>query len=391
MSDQKFCRGCGTPLQSGDPNRPGFVPEDIAGDKGELVCRRCYRISHYGEAGSVQPGLQQVKEAIRKAVAQSGLLLVIADFTDLTGTLPVWAGLLAENDRPYLLVLNKCDLLPFQAKNDEITGYLRGYIKAHQIREPRDIILASGLKGQGVRVLEKRIGLEAAAQTKIACLGAANAGKSSLIRQLLHNKDAKAGATRTGPTVSKFPGTTLGLSNWSILEGRNTLIDTPGLAPGDRLWDRLCLQCAGNLTASTEIVQKLWGIKPHKGLIIGGLVGMESQGGQETVLIVFSAPHFNSHRTDNGRIGELVRENPGWLSKVCKGCFQKFQWREIEIRLEPNMDFAVAGLGWVSLRNAGTDFKVIMPEGIRWEVRPALVGKRSLSHKRETKYAPGSK
>ncbi|HEX3047385.1 MAG TPA: hypothetical protein VHY08_21720, partial [Bacillota bacterium] len=69
-------------------------------------------------------------------------------------------------------------------------------------------------------------------------------------------------------------------------------------------------------------------------------------------------------------------ENPAWLSKVCNGCFKKFEWREIEIKLAPNMDFAVAGLGWVSLRNVATSFKVILPEGLRWEVRPALVGKR---------------
>jgi ribosome biogenesis GTPase A len=219
--------------------------------------------------------LAQVKESIRKAIRESSLLLIIADFTDLTGTLPVWAEFLAENELPYLLVLNKSDLLPMKTKNEEIIGCLRGYLKAHQMREPRDIILASGLKGQGMKILEKRIGLEAAVQTKVACLGATNVGKSSLIKQLLHSKNAKGrGSAPVSPTVSKFPGTTLGLSNWSILEGRNTLIDTPGLAPGDRFIDRLCLQCAGNLTASTEIGQKLWGIKPHKGLIVGGVVGM---------------------------------------------------------------------------------------------------------------------
>ena len=49
---------------------------------------------------------------------------------------------------------------------------------------------------------------------------------------------------------------------------------------------------------------------------------------------------------------------------------------KVTVELKPNYDLAVAGLGWISLRGQAGEFKMQIPPEVRWEIRPALVGKR---------------
>jgi 30S ribosome assembly GTPase len=366
--DYQYCRGCGVIIQTEAPNKPGYVPE-VQDQKGQLICQRCYRITHYGEVGQLHPEPLKIRQSIIKAISLSNLLIIVCDFADLSGSLPVWSSFLS--GKPYILILNKIDLLPLRAKQPEIIEYVKQYLKRAGWAPPRDVIVTSGIKGNGVDILANRLTKEVTPGVKVAILGVTNVGKSSLIKRLL-----KMEGSPNSPTVSKFPGTTMGLSNWSILKGRNTLIDTPGLALEDRIVDLFCPECASTLIASVKLEQKLWGLKPGKGLIIGGLCGFAYQGDEETVIIAFSSPELVLHRTDNSKIDSLLDESPSWLNKLCQKCRGKIKWQEATVHLDNNQDLAIAGLGWISLRGLAADFKIRLPEGVRWEVRPALIGKR---------------
>ena len=364
----EYCRGCGSVMQSSNPGQPGFIPENVRGKN--TICQRCYQMIHYGKTGNVQLKPEQITSSIRKAIALSRLLVIVADFSDLTGTLPAWSTWIS--DHPYLLVLNKLDLLPSRTNPSELLIYLENYLSNKFPRMPETILLASGLKGDGVTLLLEEIKKATASGDRIALLGMANVGKSSLIKRMLSvEKSSQA------PTISKFPGTTLGLSNWSIVKGRNTLIDTPGMAPGDRMVDLLCPECASRLVPTSKIVHKLWGIKPGKGLLIDNFFGIAQLGEDEAVALTFVAPGLTFHRTDGSKIGGFLMDAPQWLGKICPKCSNRLKWKEEIIRLEPNNDLGVAGLGWFSLRGVPTEFKIWYPEGVRLEIRPALVGKKS--------------
>ena len=185
-----FCRGCGAPLQSENSGKAGYIPETVLGQRGQLICQRCYKMTHYGEAGAIIPSAKAIEQSITKAIQASELLVVVADFTDLTGTLPLWSKLLA--GKAYVLFLNKCDLLPGRAQLNEIKEYLQQYLNSHQMAFPRDIIMGSAANGQGVDILAKRLQLESTKGTKLALLGATNVGKSSLIKRLLINEGQRS-------------------------------------------------------------------------------------------------------------------------------------------------------------------------------------------------------
>lgn len=363
----EYCRGCGCVMQSVNPNKPGFVPEMVRGKK--QVCQRCYQITHYGKTGNVKLNPEQIKHNIQKAIQLSQLLVIVADYSDLTGTLPAWSEWIS--DKPYLIVINKLDLIPDRTKHPELIEYLKKYLADKFSKKPTALVLASGLNGNGVAILLEEIKKATLAGVRIGLLGMTNVGKSSLIKQML-----LAEKSPQLPTVSKYPGTTLGLSNWSILKGRNTLIDTPGMAPGDRMGDLLCPECASQLAPTYKLGHKLWGIKPGKGMIIGNFFGIAQLGDSDTVLLSFIAPELMVHRTDSSKIGDLLTTGPSWLGKVCKKCIPKLKWQEEIIRVSSNSDLAIAGLGWFSFRGADTEFKIWYPEGVRREIRPALVGRK---------------
>jgi ribosome biogenesis GTPase A len=367
---QDFCRGCGSVLQTVDPNAPGYVPESVLKKRKQLICQRCYRITHYSDAGTTLPGNVQIKKNINKAISLSRLLIVVIDFSDLTGTLPVWADYLG--DKSYFLVVNKVDLLPFAAKPEEVQAYITNYLHDLQLASPQQILMVSALKGNGVASLGGQIKKFTAINDKVAFLGVTNVGKSSLIKQFLKIE----GSTNT-PTVSKIHGTTMGLSNWSIFKGRNTIIDTPGLDPQNRMGDLLCRECSGRLLVNTKLQSKLWGLKPGKALIIGGILALELLADDERVFIAFTGETVNNHRTDNAKVAEILANNPDWLKGVCRQCFTKIQWQEHQVELENGMDVAVAGLGWVTLRGAAARIKISLPQGVKWEIRPGLVGKKN--------------
>ncbi len=370
-----YCRGCGTPLQTSNPDKQGFIPPELFEQKnaGSLTCKRCYRITHYGELGKVLPTGNEVRESIVKAINLSEIMVITADFSDLTGTIPVWSDFLHNNGakKPYILALNKIDLLPARGKRTEVIEYLHQYLNNIGWEKPRDLILMSGIKGDGISILTGSIARAVSPGAKIALLGVTNVGKSSLIKRILAGERSSQ-----SPTVSKFPGTTIGLSNWSILKGRNTLIDTPGLVSGERMGDLLCPECASKLMPSEKIQQKLWGLKPGKGLIVGGIMGIQHLGNEETVFIGFTSSQNQIHRTDNTKINTLLVENPQWLTAICNKCRPQLNWVEDTVELKPNQDLAVAGMGWLSLRGNETRAQIMLPNGIRWEIRPALLGKR---------------
>jgi len=363
-----YCRGCGSVLQTHDPSQPGYIPETVLLQKKRTVCQRCYQIIHYGKVGSIQPSSDKIRQSIKKAADLSELVILVVDFLDLTGTVGVWKDVLP--DKPYVLAVNKIDLLPARTTLEEVVDYVRKYLGDHGLYPPREIILVSSLTGFGVDKLSRRIEALTPRGARVALFGATNVGKSSLIKRIL-----TAEGVSVSPTVSKFPGTTLGLSHWSILEGRNTLIDTPGLNPGDRVGDRVCPTCGSKL-ATARLERKLWGLKSGKGLIMGGLFGVENRSEGERVVLAFAPGGMVFHRTDRAKVGELLTSQPDWLGPLCKGCLGKVQWIHTEVELAPGQDIAVAGLGWISLRGEPAIFGLTLPEGIRWEIRPALVGKK---------------
>ena len=247
----RVCSGCGVTLQSRDPAAPGFIPAEKAG--AAPLCRRCYRLLHYGsfegaETGADLPGL------VRAVAGKADLSLLVADFFDLEGSLaPDWPSLLSQR---IILLVNKGDLLPPRTSRQEVAAWTEALwaksFPGHDLAAVKTVsAIERGFSPEGGISL-RSFALPPGGKVVIA--GVTNSGKSSLLRRLLEAGTGNQGSRgkqgrqgkqegRTparapvGPTISAYPGTTQAVTTWVLEKYGVELFDTPGLVNETRMTD----------------------------------------------------------------------------------------------------------------------------------------------------------
>ena len=226
------------------------------GGEGEtaLLCRRCYRLRHYGsfeetEIDADLPGL------VRAAAAKADLSLLVVDFFDLEGSLaPDWPSLLS---RRIILLVNKGDLLPPRTSRREVAAWAEALwakrFPGHRLEAVKTVSAIE--RGLARANPEGGVSLRSLALPpggKVVIAGVTNSGKSSLLRRLLAAADPEkqqgkqgrrgsmgAGGQKmrtpapapVGPTVSAYQEQRRG-DHLDSGKYRIELLDTPRLVPG---------------------------------------------------------------------------------------------------------------------------------------------------------------
>lgn len=365
-SPSHTCPGCGAVLQTSDPVAAGYVPPTVLLKAGpETICRRCYRIRHYGEALPAHLSTQTLLGAASRGVSSSDASLYLVDPFDFEGTWrPDWLPLFEK--RPYYLVLNKIDLLPAMSKPDEIIAWAR--TRAAGVKPaPAGIIAVGTRNAADLKPLRELI--ETSHWRSLALVGATNVGKSSLLRAL-------AGPREGLPTTSHFPGTTQNVVTVDTGEGLK-LVDTPGLAPGDRLSDVLCPQCGALLTPSRQLEAMLYHVEPGQAVLFSGLAmfALRTESTRTFLCYAGSGVHFNRTSAEKGET--MLGQSISWLGPPCSDCSAAIaEWERHEVRLKDGHDLVVAGLGWISLRGGDAEVTVWAPAGMLVTERPGMFGLR---------------
>ena len=263
------CSGCGSVLQCGDPHRQGYVPreklqgvgfpvnEETDGEAVEvqregieegdvasvteggiearlpppqLTCKRCFSLKHYNTALNVTLRADDYLRHLSHLREKRALILLVVDVIDFPGSLFPNLHTLVSPASRVMVVANKIDLLP-----KGIDGNSRKRLEATILNECE----ASGLAGNSVvgvqfTSVKTAEGLERLSSTvldywgnrgDIYLLGCTNVGKSSLFNDLLQRLcgaspgelDTESRVGAPAATVSRWPGTTLGLLSFPIM------------------------------------------------------------------------------------------------------------------------------------------------------------------------------
>jgi len=368
-----LCPGCGAPLQSDDPDKPGFVPREILERDGPLaVCRRCFRMRHYGEAGGGQPAEDEVRAAVRRAVQRADLVLLVADAFDFEASV---APSVRELVRPPLvLAVNKIDLLPPRTPHEEVRPWVEQRLAAGGW--PRaEVHLISARTGWGTRALWARLA-ERVGRGTVAVLGVTNVGKSALLARWSQAVGHKGPA----PTVSAVPGTTLAPLPLQLDPDSFTLLDTPGIPPRGRMSDRLCPDCARRVVPDRRLKGQLWTVQPGQAVLLGGFAAIEISGPVPpgSVLIAYGAQGLPLHRTRAERVPQLLSDPPPPLRQApCGHCRKRLAaggFTTHAVTLAHAEDLVIHGLGWVTLRGGPLALSVRVPNDTKITIRPNLLG-----------------
>jgi len=370
----RVCSGCGVALQSLDPTAPGFIPPEKAGTA--LLCRRCYRLVHYGsfegtEAGADFPGL------VRAVAGKADLALLVTDFFDLEGSLALdWPSLLS---RRIILLVNKSDLIPPRTPRREVAAWAGALwqrrFPSHSLEAVKTVSTKEKGFGPEGGIDFRSFSLPPGGRVVVA--GASNTGKSSLLRLLLGTGGTgkQRGKTAVAPTVSAYPGTTQGVTGWKWEKYGIELFDTPGLVPGTRMADHLCPACAGKLLPGRRLNVKLWELPPGGAVLFGDLVACRNLSSSPRTMVFFAGDRVTLHRTSASKAETLLAEAPDWLRVTCPEC-SGWSGKRLEqvVEIEPGQEFYISGLGWLGVKKEPAALQLLVPEKVEAGLRPALLG-----------------
>lgn len=244
-ASSKKCSGCGANFHCKDSSLPGFVPLEIlekidrksnSYHKSEALpqslCKRCHLLQEHNFLLNVNVCDVDYSRMMSELKKQpESLVVLVVDVTDLPGSIYPKLAQVVGSRRPMIVVGNKVDLLPPDAR----TGYMWRFKKTVEravekagLLDHFNILhtaLVSAKTGYGIEELITEIYLKytnvkLGMRGDIFLVGCTNAGKSTMFNALLQSDLCKVRAVDLvdRATTSIWPGTTISLLKFPVMK-----------------------------------------------------------------------------------------------------------------------------------------------------------------------------
>ena len=364
------CIGCGALLQTSDKTKAGYTPKaalEKGLESGEVYCQRCFRLRHYNEIQDVHLTDDDFLKLLNEIGSKDALIVNVIDVFDFNGSLiPGLHRFVGKN--PVLLVGNKVDLLPKSQKRGRLTQWLRE--RAHEAGlRPTDVVLTSAMKANEIEHLKDMI--EKYRNGKdVYVVGVTNVGKSSLINQIINT----SAGIEDLITTSQFPGTTLDQIEIPLEDGKS-LIDTPGIIHRHQMAHVLGTKDLRLIAPKKEIKPKVYQLNEGQTLFFGGVARFDFIKGDRSSFTCYVSNDLNIHRTKLEKADELYQKQKGDLLQPPRN-EEKEAFPELvrfEFSIKERTDIVFAGLGWVTVPDAGVVVAGWAPKGIDVLIRKSII------------------
>lgn len=370
MSDDQICTGCGVKLQTIDTTGKGYIPEQAL-QRTPTVCQRCFRIRNYNEVASVTLDQGEFLKILGGISNTDALVVHIVDIFDFEGSLISGLHRFVGNN-PVLFVVNKLDLLPQAVNWNRVKNWVQKMAKENGIK-PLDVAMISAKKGKGFDRLVEQLD-RYRGKRNIYIVGATNAGKSTLINQIIRNYSD----LETELTVSRYPGTTLDIVEIPLTDGQ-AIIDTPGIVYSYRMTELVGERTLQALLPDKPLKPAVYQLDDQQTLFFGALARMDFVQGEHQSFTCYMSRGIPIHRTKLAKADALYEDHKGQmlappdadqLSKL-----PQFTRHSLRIPKGSRMDISISGLGWIQVNgSSGAVIDVRVPKGIKVTLRPSLMG-----------------
>lgn len=374
---EKKCIGCGEKLQYDNPVLPGYIPKNILETRDNIICKRCFRLKHYGENLEKEEEKDVYRLEVKKAISEADIVIPIFDIIDFESSFTNEIIDLLE-DKTILALINKIDLLPSYIHISEVSKWINYYFNENNFF-PSDIAFVSAEKKYGVNGIFRKIQYIAKnilkkkldTKIKITIMGVSNVGKSRLINLLLDKNSS---------TVSKFSGTT----KKNIKNVKNTkefkleIIDTPGLIPDGRLSDLLNSDISYKLVPSGEISRKTYRLKEKMVFMMSNLAYFEvlsnPKNKNSSIVSVYASKEVKFHVTNKNKVDELY-SNLNFFNLLDEENYEKYNKNEFitrEYTIDENEDLVISGLGYIEVKRGPLEVRLHLPKYVKVVVRKSI-------------------
>ena len=307
----KYCKGCGVRLQNNNMLLEGYTT-DISND----LCRRCFRLKHYGVYETVAKSNDEYLQIIKDVGSTKSLVLYVVDLLSIPEHLESIKEYLKNNK--VILVLNKKDMLPLSVTDEKILNYIQNEYNDVFV----DKVVISANKNYNLDKLMNLI-KKHRVYKDVYVIGNTNAGKSTLMNKIIENYSIDTSSI----TISSMPSTTL--DQIKIPFKDFYLIDTPGLVDSNNIINYVDEDKIKKLSSHKTIKPRTYQIKRGQALIFENFLRIDYIEGDRNSFTVFVPNEINVKRINGKRHGYLED-----LSRK-------------ELSLKYHEDIVINGLGFV--------------------------------------------
>lgn len=360
---EKICKGCGELLQSLDENKKGYVPFEKLLVEGDLICKNCFRLKHYGVVPNEINDIDQYVKIVDNAIKKSDLILAIFDITDISSS--IMDEILDKiREKDSIVVFNKLDALDNYYTKAEISAYFRNKMIENNIF-PESFCFVSAKNRDGLNGILHKIKDYANGKTQInvCVLGSSNVGKSSILNKLIGTD--KLTTSKYSGTTKKEIKTTVKYKNMKI-----SFIDTPGIIPSGRMYELLPKDKSVKLLSGKKIQKTKVNINENQYLMFENLVYLKIL--TKCSIDVFSSKNVQIHITNETKVKELL--NNGFFNLLSseetkKYLENEFEVSEFEILKSEVLD--IHGLGYIE-PNRNIKIYITHPKNLKISIRESI-------------------
>ncbi|MBQ6404458.1 MAG: ribosome biogenesis GTPase YqeH [Bacilli bacterium] len=316
MND-KHCQGCGILLQDQNVLQEGYTTS-LDND----LCQRCFRMRNYGEYQVVVKSNEEYLKILETVSKTNDLVVYVTDLLNLEKNIEEIRNMMSNK---MILVLNKIDVLPKSVKETKLIQYLESKDIHFE-----DVIVISVNKNYNIDTLLRKIKYHQTSKN-VYVVGHTNAGKSSLINQLIHNYSDN----NQELTMSPLPSTTLNMVHIDINE-HLTLIDTPGLVDVGSILNHVDEKMVKKISPKKEIKPRTYQLRKNQSLVIEDLVRIDYVEGEKNSFTLFISNDLKVKRFLN------IVQHDDLKDK-----------NKITYSVKYDEDLVISGLGFIKIVNKG--------------------------------------
>ncbi|UUX34197.1 ribosome biogenesis GTPase YqeH [Fundicoccus culcitae] len=369
MTDIIQCVGCGSIIQTTDPEQAGYLPASALEkslEKGTLYCQRCFKLRHYNQLQDLTISDDVFLDKLSEIAEDKAFVICMIDIFDVEGSLihglPRFIG-----NQPFIVFVNKMDLLPKSTNQKRVKQWIQRLLKDNGLY-PNDIILGSASKNNTLADLREIIEKEAR-NSNIYIVGVTNVGKSTLINHLIEYY----GGDKEVITTSNHPGTTLDMIKVPVND-KYAIIDTPGVIHRTQLTLHLNREELKMVLPNKMIKPTTFQLNPDQTIFIGGIGRVDFIKGEKTSFTFYVSNNLYLHRTKTERATTFYDDHIGeLLQPPFKENLESFgDLSARTIKLSANQDIAISGLGWFTVNH---DVEVVLwiPKGVGVSIRDSII------------------
>ncbi len=362
------CKGCGVKIQTTEPNKPGYLREDVyEKNPHNFLCERCYNLQHYNKNIKIAIDEKEFLENAKKIAQTNALVVNVIDIFDLEGTVIRNINELFPNNK-ILMIANKFDLFLRSNRPTKIKRYVYDYLANKNIKT-NGLIVASAKE----EVSAKKIimAIEKMAEGKdVYFFGTSNVGKSTLMNSIMYATDENDVFRLT---VSNNPGTTLDVVDVKLKNGLN-LHDTPGIMNKTQITSYLDNDSLNRVIPKKFIKPQVYQLNPKQSLFIGGLAIINFLEGEKSSFVLNFSNGLIIHRTKLANAMEFYNEHIDDILKIPTPEERERlgSLKVTKFDFDGKKEISISGLGFIGLTGKGK-VSVLTFENVGVTMREPLI------------------